>query len=180
MAAQSAQARDRESALDLEDLIEQELKVDREAIRNRILGRLLSERLKDLGPDTTLDEFAADLKKENKDLAKYFTQQPFLALAREIAGASELSAEVARLKEQLKGGGSPGRRTRRRFDAAEIDAYKKKVIDYLKQNPKSTVGQVAKGLSIDVSELKKPLGELKKDNRLRMEGERRSMRYSAA
>jgi hypothetical protein len=177
----AAQARDKDGALDLEDLIEQELKVDREAIRNRILGRLLSERLKDLGPDTTLDEFAADLKKENKDLAKYFTQQPLIALARELAGVGELSAEISRLREQLKGGGgSPGRRTRRRFDAAEVDAYKKKVTEYLKQNPKSTVGQIAKGLMVDVGELKKPLGELRKDNRLRMEGERRSMRYSAA
>ena len=94
MATQSAQVRDKEGALDLEDLIEQELKVDREAIRNRILGRLLVERLKDLGTDTTLDEFAAELKKENKDLAKYFTQQPFLALARELAGVGELSAEI--------------------------------------------------------------------------------------
>jgi predicted HTH transcriptional regulator len=177
----AAAARDKDGVLDLEELIEQELKVDRDAIRNRILGRLLSERFRELGPDTTLDEFAAELKKESKDLAKYFTQQPLAALARELAGTEELHAEISRLKEQLRGGGAaPGRRTRRRYDATEVDAYKKKVIEYLKQNPKSTVGQLAKGLMVDVAELKKPLGELRKDNRLRMEGERRSMRYSAA
>jgi hypothetical protein len=31
------------------------------------------------------------------------------------------------------------------------------VIEYLKQNPKSTVGQLAKGLMVDVGELKNPL-----------------------
>jgi hypothetical protein len=155
--------------VDIDALVEKRLSVSKDELRQQIIDEHLGEFLQsDPVQEANLTEFIEHLKNAGKEIWKHAGQMSILELSRQISGTD-------RLEERLK-----NRRTRRsNTTQAEIDDYKKKLLDLLKSTGgNQTIGQITNTLQIELSLLKRPITELRKANQIVTEGGKRSMRYS--
>lgn len=56
----------------------------------------------------------------------------------------------------------------------------KKVLSHLQINPNLTMGQIAKGLTLESKDVRPAIRDLRKQSLITSEGERRATRYSAS
>lgn len=158
--------------IDIEALVEKRLNVNKEALRQEILEEQLGDLLQSQAiQEANLHDFLEQLKSAGKELWKLASSMPVVEMARFISGAGLLEK---RLKKKRK----PRRPS---VPRTELDGHKKKLLKALKGSSEAqTIGQLAKDLPFEKPLLTRLLLELRKDNLIIAQGEKRSTRYLPA
>ena len=105
-----------------------------------------------------------------------------LPLAREEEDGDLIKAlEVAiAALDAGEGGAGPvatGGRVRR--TAEQLEELGEKLVDFLRENPRSTIGEIAEAVGESTKEVRGPILGLMEEGRISKTGERRGTRYSA-
>ena len=158
--------------IDIDALVEKRINVNKEELRQQILEEQLGELLQSEAiQEANLNDFLEQLKGAGKELWTLASSVPIIEIARLVSGADLLEQK---LKNQRK----PRRAS---VPREEREAHKKTLLAVLKPATEAqTIGQLAKNLPFDMSLLKQLLVELRKDNLIVVQGEKRSTRYLPA
>jgi hypothetical protein len=158
--------------IDIDALVEKRINVNKEELRQQILEEQLGELLQSEAiQEANLHDFLEQLKGAGKELWTLASSMPVVEIARFLSGADLL-------EQKLKNKRKPRRPS---VPREELDGHKKKLLMALKGFTEGqTIGQLAKNLPFDISLLKRLLVELRKDNLIVTQGEKRSTRYLPA
>lgn len=88
-----------------------------------------------------------------------------------------LAGAVEKLEAALGGTAGAGGGGRVRRSAADIAALSESILDFLTENPGSSIGEIGKALDATTVEVRGPLKDLLEAGHVRKKGERRATRY---
>ena len=81
--------------------------------------------------------------------------------------------------DDIGAGTSPAATGRVRRTAEQLEELSEKLIDFLRENPRSTIGEIADAVGETTKEVRGPILALIEEGRISKTGERRGTRYSA-